>query len=63
MIADGIVIASLVLAAVFSIAWLTRPALRERIERPNHRFQDAVRQYDRQCRDGGDPARRMSDHE
>ena len=47
MIADIIVVASVALAGVFVTAWLVSPRLRTWIERPKHRFQDAVRQYDR----------------
>lgn len=51
-----IVLASLGLAAAFVVAWLVRPAFRERIERPKHRFQDDLRQHDRDCRgEGGTP--------
>ena len=41
-----IVVASLALAAAFTLAWLLKPALRDRIEAPKHLFQDQVRQYD-----------------
>lgn len=47
MIGDIIVWSSAAFAAVFFLAWLLRPGLRAFIERPKHRFQDAVREYDR----------------
>ena len=47
MITAIIVIATVVLAAVFTIAWLANPGLRRQIEHPKHCFQDQVRQYDR----------------
>lgn len=47
MITDIVVLSSMVLTAAFIAAWLVSPALRAWIERPKHRFQNAVRQYDR----------------
>ena len=44
MISDLIVLASVALAAAFVVAWLVSPGLRAWIERPKHRFQDAVQQ-------------------
>ena len=49
MITAIIVISSVVLAVVFTIAWLTNPALRRQIEHPKHCFQDQVHQYNQQC--------------
>jgi hypothetical protein len=50
MIADVVVLASVVLTAAFVAGWLVSPSLRAWIERPKHRFRDAVRQYDvEQC--------------
>ena len=46
MITDVIVLLSLVLAAAFSVAWLMRPGLRARIEKPKYRFQENVKHYD-----------------
>lgn len=54
MISTLIVIASVVLAAAFSLAWLVRRDLREQIERPKHEFQDQLREYDRQHRNDSD---------
>jgi len=51
MIAAFIVVSSVVLALVFTIAWLTRPGFRQRIESPKHAFANQVRQYDRHCHD------------
>jgi len=47
MISDLVVLASVVFAIVFVGAWLASPALRAWIERPKHRFQEAVQRYDR----------------
>ncbi|NIW25415.1 MAG: hypothetical protein GWN29_13095 [Gammaproteobacteria bacterium] len=47
MITTIIVVASLALAAAFTLAWLLKPSLREQIEAPKHLFHDQVRQYDR----------------
>ena len=46
MITDVIVVASVVFAVAFAAAWLVSPALRAWIERPKHRFHEAVREYD-----------------
>lgn len=51
MISNAIVILSVVLAAVFWIAWLMRRDVREQIERPKHEFHDQVQQYDQQFHD------------
>lgn len=50
MITDIIVIASVVFTVAFVMAWMVSPALRAWIERPKHRFQDSVREYDRTSR-------------
>ena len=60
MISTIIVVASLVLAAAFTLAWLLKPALRERIEAPKHLFQEQAREYDEDLSTereipGGDP--------
>ncbi len=47
MIADIIVISSIVFGVAFFGAWLVRPDLRAWIERPKYRFQANLRQYDR----------------
>jgi len=47
MTLDIIVWAAVGLAAVFIGAWLLRPELRRRIERPKHQFAERVRRYDR----------------
>lgn len=51
MITAIIVISSVVLAAIFTIAWLTNPGLRRQIEHPKHCFQAQVNQYNEQCND------------
>jgi hypothetical protein len=48
MITDLIVSASLLLALAFVAAWAGSPRLRDRIERPKHRFLEAATDYDRQ---------------
>jgi len=53
MMATLIVVASVGLAAIFVVAWFARPGFREWIERPKHRFQEDLRQYDRDCRGEG----------
>lgn len=47
MITDLIVLASVAFAVAFFVAWLVSPRLRAWIERPKHRFHDAVQGYDR----------------
>lgn len=54
MISTLIVIASVVLAAAFSLAWLVRRDLRAQIERPKHEFQSRLREYDRHHRNDSD---------
>jgi len=59
-----IIVASLVLAAAFVLAWALQPALRRRIEEPKHSFGEQVRAYDqyygqmsRRREAGGDESR------
>lgn len=61
MITTIIVIASLALAAAFSLAWLLKPGLREQIEAPKHLFHDQVRQYDRSVQDARERSEGGSD--
>ena len=49
MITAIIIIASIVLAALFLWAWAFRPAFREQIEHPKHSFQQQVQAYDQHC--------------
>lgn len=56
MISDAIVWSSVGLTLLFVAAWAASPALRAWIERPKHRFVDAVQAYDRGER-GGDAGR------
>ena len=51
MITTTIVLASLALAAAFTLTWLLKPSLREQIEAPKHLFQEQVQQYDRGVQD------------
>lgn len=46
MITDLIVLASVLFAAAFIVAWVVSPNLRSWIERPKHRFHDLSRDYD-----------------
>ena len=46
MIATIIVTLSLLLAGIYTLAWLLRPGLRRQIEQPKYQFQDQVRQHD-----------------
>ena len=52
MITDIIVLAAIVFAVAFFIAWLVRPDLRAWIERPKYRFQANVQSYDHVRRSG-----------
>jgi hypothetical protein len=47
MMTTIIVVASLMFAAAFLLAWCCSPALRRWVEQPKYRFLDSVRQYDR----------------
>lgn len=47
MIPDLIVSASVLLTLAFAAAWAASPRLRAWIEKPKHRFQDALTDYDR----------------
>ncbi|MEO8467162.1 MAG: hypothetical protein ABI640_17655 [Gammaproteobacteria bacterium] len=47
MIANVIVVLSVLLGVVFVAAWLALPGLRAWLERPKHRFQQGVQRYDR----------------
>jgi hypothetical protein len=51
MISAFIVISSILLAAAFTIAWLTRPNLRRRIEAPKYAFQRQLDAYNHQVQD------------
>lgn len=46
MISYIVIVASLVLAAAYVLAWLIRPGFRQDIERPKHWFQNELRRYD-----------------
>ena len=48
MIADVIVVLSIVLSAAFVAAWCVLPGFRAWLERPKHRFQEHVQRYDRE---------------
>lgn len=51
MITTIIVVSSIVLAVLFTAAWVAKPGLRRRIEEPKHLFANQVRQYDNRNRD------------
>jgi hypothetical protein len=48
MIANVIVVMSVLLSVAFVAAWLALPGLRAWLERPKHRFQEHVQRYDRE---------------
>jgi len=52
---DAIVIASIVFAVAFTVAWLVRPGLRAWIEKPKYRFLSDVQSYDQARRTEGRP--------
>ena len=60
MIANLIVVLSLLLSAAFVVAWLALPDLRAWLERPKYRFQEHVQRYDRQRRDEANSRRSRS---
>ncbi|SVC89125.1 uncharacterized protein METZ01_LOCUS341979 [marine metagenome] len=41
----------MILAIAFAIAWITKPNLRQRIERPKHLFAEQLKRYDQQYRE------------
>ena len=43
---DAIVLVATAFVLVFVVAWMISPSLRNRIERPKHRFQKHVQSYD-----------------
>ena len=53
MISAFIVIASILLTAIFAIAWIAFPRLRRTIEDPKYAFQDQLRAYNQQVRNTG----------
>ena len=48
MITNLVVGAAVFLSVAFVVAWLVSPRIRAWVERPKYRFQDAVREYDRE---------------
>lgn len=48
MIAEIIVVVTLVFAAGLTLAWAFSPAVRVWLERPKHTLQDSLLRYDRQ---------------
>ena len=55
MITATIIVASLILAAVYTVAWLCFPKARKQIEQPKLWFQEQVETYDRECRRDATP--------
>ena len=51
MIAAFIVIASIVLAVAFIIAWIVKPDFRKQVESPKYAFQEQVERYNRQTQE------------
>ena len=54
MITWIIVTSAIVFGLAFAAAWLFRPDLRERIERPKHGFEHNVRRYDQSFENSDD---------
>jgi hypothetical protein len=50
MIADAIVVLSMLFGLAFAVAWFACPDLRAWIERPKYRFQERLHRYDRERR-------------
>jgi hypothetical protein len=50
--ADLVITASTILAVLFTVAWALLPGLRAGLERPKHRFHEALLRYDRQQASG-----------
>lgn len=50
MISLTIIIASIVLALIYALAFMLVPGVRRQIEQPKHCFQQRLQQYDRECR-------------
>jgi hypothetical protein len=48
MIATFIVLSSLLLAAIFIVAWLLKPDFRRRIEAPKYAFQQQLDRYNQE---------------
>lgn len=48
MIADVIVVLSVLLSVAFAVAWWVFPELRAWLERPKYRFQEHLQRYDRE---------------
>jgi hypothetical protein len=57
MITAFIVISSVILGGIFTLAWLLRPELRRQIESPKHNFQEQIRAYNQQCHDTHEEAK------
>jgi di/tricarboxylate transporter len=49
-----VIAASLVLAAVYVLAWIFRPGFRQAIERPKYWFQDELDRYDQRVQNERD---------
>jgi hypothetical protein len=47
---DVVVFVALGFSAAFTVAWALSPALREWIERPKYRFQENLRNFDKEAR-------------
>lgn len=62
MITATIIVASLILAAVYTVAWLCFPRARKQIEQPKLWFQEQVETYDRECRRDDTPTQERDEH-
>ena len=49
MISLTIIVTSVALAAVYALAYILLPGVRQQIEQPKHCFQQRLRQYDQVC--------------
>ena len=54
MISFIVIGASLLLAAVYILAWIFRPGFRQAIERPKYWFQDELGRYDQRVQNERD---------
>jgi hypothetical protein len=60
MIADLIVVLSVLLSLAFVVAWLVFPNLRAWLERPKYGFQEHLQRYDREHSSAANSRRKPS---
>ncbi len=56
MIAAVIVVLSVLLASIFAVAYLVKPALRKQVEAPKYHFQAQIQQYNEQSQPESEPS-------